>query len=381
MRRVALVTGTRAEYGLLKPVLLELNRKPEVEAGLLVTGVHLNPEYGWSKKEIEADGVPVWATIQMYGKDLGKNFASLPSALSKALSGLSAVLEETGPEIVVVLGDRLEALAGALAAFYRRTAVAHLHGGENSAFHLDDTTRHTITRLAHLHFPATQVSAERLRRTGEEDFRIHVCGAPGLDAMRNLEPRPKNEIMDAFGLSPQRPFVIFLFHPETVRWREAGHQARLILEILCARNLEILALYPNGDPGSPGIVETLKEFASRVTVRRNLAREDFLQALLAADALVGNSSCGLIEASFKGTPVLNVGERNRGREHGKNVLFVPGERKAIEKGLSRVLDPEFKKRAQKAPCPWGDGTAGKRIAEVLAEVPVDSKLLAKRLTF
>ena len=381
MRRVALVTGTRAEYGLLKPVLLELNRKAEIEAGLLVTGVHLNSEYGWSRKQIESDGVPVWATVQMYGKDLGKDFASLPSALARAVSGLSDALEETDPEIVVVLGDRLEALAGALAAFYRRTALAHLHGGENSAFHLDDTTRHAITRFAHLHFPATEASAERLRRMGEEEFRIHVCGAPGLDAIRNLEPRPKNEIMDAFGLSPRRHFVIFLFHPETARWREAGDQARRILEILCARNLEVLALYPNGDPGSPGIAETLKQFASRVTVRRNLARIDFLHALLAADALVGNSSCGLIEASFKGIPVLNVGERNRGREHGKNVVFVPSERKAIEEGLSRVLDPEFKERAKKAPCPWGDGTAGEKIAEILAEVRIDDKLLSKRLTF
>jgi UDP-hydrolysing UDP-N-acetyl-D-glucosamine 2-epimerase len=377
-RTIAVVTGTRAEYGLLRPVVEALHATPQVDVGLIATGVHLQKEYGHTIDAITADPFELWGSVPMYEK-LGEDFTGLPQALAAALHGLNQILADQRPDIVVVLGDRLEAMAAALAAFYRRIPVAHLHGGETSAFHMDDSTRHAVTRLAHLHFPATEASAERLRAMGEEDFRIHRCGAPGLDALRRLERQPKAAVMNEHGFSGERPFALFLFHPETTRWQEAGNQAATVLKSLTGAQVQVLALYPNGDPGSETIIETLKAFDSTITVRRHLPRDAFLQVLYNADVLVGNSSCGLIEACYTGTPVLHVGERNAGREHGANVIFVPIEAVAVKHGLEHVLQADFREHARRSPCPWGDGRAGRRIAEILAQVRLGPDLLAKKL--
>ena len=313
------------------------------------------------------------------------DFSMLPPALGRAVTELHRAFTAKQAELVVVLGDRLEAMAGALAAYYGRIPLAHLHGGELSDYHLDDATRHAITRLAHLHFPATEESAARLRRMGEEAYRIHAFGAPGLDALRTLEPAAKHTVLKRYGLTADRPFGIFLFHPETTQWEHAGEQARTILATLRKSNLDILALYPNGDPGSERIIKTMEAYMETsgppLVIRRHLEREQFLQALTVADVLVGNSSCGLIEASFTGTPVLNLGERNRGREHGENVVFAEIETEAINHALDQVLTEAFRSNARQAPCPWGDGTAGARIAGFLADVSLGPALLAKRLSF
>ncbi len=378
MRRIAVVTGTRAEYGLLRPVVEALHAIPHVTAGLVVTGVHLHEEYGRTIDAITEDPFDLWGTVPMYEK-LGGDFTALPRALAAGLEGLDHIYAERRPDIAVVLGDRLEAMAAALAAFYRRIPVAHLHGGETSDFHIDDSTRHAVTRLAHLHFPATELSAERLRRMGEEAFRIHRCGAPGLDALRRLQRLPKADVLTQYGFAPNKPFVLFLFHPETTRWQQAGDQAACILTVLARADVQVLALYPNGDPGSDTIIEILESHAASIAVRRHLARDDFLQALANADVLVGNSSCGLIEGSYTGTPVLHVGERNAGREHGDNVIFAPIQPAAVEHGLARAMKTAFREQARRAPCPWGDGEAGPRIAKILARVELGPELLAKRL--
>jgi UDP-N-acetylglucosamine 2-epimerase (non-hydrolysing)/GDP/UDP-N,N'-diacetylbacillosamine 2-epimerase (hydrolysing) len=378
-RRVAVVTGTRAEYGLLKTVVEALYARPDVDVGLIVTGVHLKEEYGRTRDEVTADGFPVFGEVPMY-QTLGGDFSGLPQALAAGVAGTDRALAESCVHVTVVLGDRLEALAGALAAYYRRIPLAHLHGGETSDYHLDDATRHAITRLAHLHFPATRASADRLRRHGEEPSRIHTCGAPGLDAIRRLEPPSRRRVLAHHGFADQLPLVLFLFHPESTRWQEAREHAETILKVLAERPLHVLALYPNGDPGSDGIIAALERQSSRAAVRRHLPRQEFLQALVTADVMIGNSSCGLIEASYTGTPVVHVGERNTGREHGENVLFAPIQEDAIRTALTRALSPDFKQQATRSPCPWGDGTAGERIATILAETPLTPDLLAKRLT-
>ena len=377
-RRIAVVTGTRAEYGLLRPVLEALVRRPGVKAGLIVTGVHLSREYGYTRRDIAREGFPIWAVVPIYRK-LGRDFSELPAALARATAGLDRAYRKCAAQIAVILGDRLEAFAAAQAGYFGHIVVAHIHGGEKSDHHLDDATRHAISRLAHLHFPASAESADRLARVGEEPFRIHCAGAPGLDALARMEPVPRECVAARYGLDAHRPIAVFLFHPETADWRRAGAQAARILAAMRARKLQVVALYPNGDPGSDAIIARLQRQAAPIAIRRHLPRGEFLQLLAQTDALVGNSSCGLIEASFLGTPTLNLGQRNRGREHGANVVFAPIERAAIARGLATVLAPRFKARARRAPCPWGDGTAGVKIAAVLARVKLDARLLSKRL--
>ncbi len=383
-RNIVLVTGSRSEYGLLRPIALALRNFENVEYGFAVTGCHLVDDYGRTAELVKEEGCPVWGEVPMY-ETLGGGFEQLPGALARGVLGLQKVLTERKADMVLVLGDRLEALAGALAGYFKRLAVAHVHGGETTDHHMDDSTRHAITRFAHLHFPATERSAERLRRMGEEPWRIHRCGAPGLDDIAAAGAPPKEELLARFGLDCKRPFVILLFHPETSAYLEAGSQVRCILEALRDMGVGILALYPNGDPGSELIVQELKRFeaeapAGSFFLAQHLKRKEFLQALKTADALVGNSSCGLIEASFTKTPTLNVGQRNRNREHGANVRFVPVEKQAIARALREILSPAFRSSLSGAPCPWGDGRAGERIARVLAEVRLDDRLLSKRLT-
>jgi GDP/UDP-N,N'-diacetylbacillosamine 2-epimerase (hydrolysing) len=377
-RSIAVVTGARAEFGLLVPIVAALARRRDVDVGFVITGVHLAGRYGRTRNDVVRAGFPVWAAVPMYAT-LGASFAQLPAAIAKAVRGLDRVFAARKPALVLVLGDRPEAFAAATAAYFGRIPLAHVHGGEKSDFHLDDATRHAITRLAHLHFPATRQSAARLRRMGEEPWRIHLTGAPGLDALRAM-PRPERDaVARRHGIDPARPFVTLLFHPETGAWRRAGAQARTILAELARARLQTIALYPNGDPGSDAIIRAIGARGGRIAAAAHLPRDEFAALLAATDALVGNSSCGLIEGSYLGTPVLNLGERNVGREHGANVVFAPVAPAAIRRGLATVLSARFRRRAREAPCPWGDGRAGEKIARILATVPLDARVLAKRL--
>lgn len=367
-RKVAIVTGTRAEYGLLTSLMEACQAHKNLEAGFVVTGTHFQEACGHTVDDIRRDGFPIWAECPFYDR-IGDDFDALPAALSAAIRELDRAFKATAPDMVVVLGDRLEALAGALAAYYRRIIVAHIHGGEKTDGHIDDGARHAITRLAHLHFPATEESAQRLRNMGEEDFRIHRCGAPGLDHLAKLPP--------ATSVDP--PFYMLLFHPETIKWQAAGEQTETIISALLKQPLNIVALYPNGDPGSSAIIKVLEKYASRIQLHKHMVRYEFLKALSTAKALIGNSSCGLIEACFLKAPVLHLGKRNRDREHGANVLFRPITEEAINDGLQTIQSPSFRETLQKAPCPWGDGRAGERMAAILSEVALDEALLGKKI--
>lgn len=388
MHRILVLTGVRSEFGLLAPVIEEVQATRGTSMSLAVTGVHLLHEYGHTIDEVGAAGFPIGHVIPFYEPGPITD-EGLPAAMARGVAGIARALAESDSECLVVLGDRAEAMAGALAAYAARRAVAHIHGGDKAdSGHTDEGFRHAITRLAHLHLAASEASALRLRAMGEEEWRIHRVGSPGLDAIQRELPALRAEA-NAFparvGLDTRQPLALFVFHPDRLAVARAGADARAQLDTLLDGGYRVLAVYPNSDPGSEAIIAELGRAAARapgrVAVRPSLPRREFLVALAASDVMVGNSSASLIETPAFGLPVVCVGERNRSREHAENVLFVDARPDAIAAALRRAReDRDWLARCRAARNPWGDGHASERIARILRDTPADDRLFRKLLT-
>ena len=389
MKRILVVTGARSEFGLLAPVVTALMDRADVVTTLAVTGVHLLADYGRTIEEVRAAGYRIHHEIPMYESGPLED-GLLPAALARATSGVAEALAKDEAEGVLVLGDRAEALAAALASYAAGRVVVHIHGGDRTdSGHTDEAFRHAITRFAHVHLAATEESAARLRATGEEEWRVHRVGSPGLDTvMAQLSPAvtpTESELAARFDLDPARPLALFLFHPDRLEQQRAGALATQVLDALLAENCSVVAVYPNSDPGSEAIVAAIDAARARaperIAVRTSLPRLQFLEVLAGARLMVGNSSAGLIEAPCVGLPVVNVGKRNRHREHGANVLFVDADAAGLRAALRQAAeDPRFRARCQAAGSPYGDGQSAVRIARIVAETEVDARLLGKRIT-
>ncbi len=378
MRTVGVVTGTRAEYGILLPVLRAIDSSRELDLRLFVTGMHLAEGFGHTVDLIHEDGFEPAAVIPTSSYDTTEGFAR---GVGEIIQGLSGPLREEAVDLLLLLGDRGEMLAGAVASTYLGIPVAHVHGGEQSG-HVDGVVRHAITRLAHVHLAATEISADRLARMGEETWRIHVVGAPRLDTILQRPRRPREAVLESFGLDPQRPLILLVQHPTARSRQSAGDLLRLTLEAALAFDSSLVAIYPNGDPGSREMVEILEQYARRhrFPLHKSLSEAAYLDLLGATSVLVGNSSSGIIEAPSFGVPAVNIGDRQESRERALNVLDVPHERDAIQRAIGRGLqDRDFLRRVQRCENPYGDGHASERIVGILRDLAIDQKLLERRL--
>ena len=366
VRRVAVVTGTRAEYGLLVPVMRAVAAHRSLELQTVVTGMHLLRTFGSTEREIVRDGWSIDARVPMQrGDDSPLDQAR---GLSRGIAGISAFLHDSDTDVVVVLGDRIEAMAGALASVTTGRLLAHIHGGDLAPGDIDESLRHAITKLAHLHLAATRSAARRILRMGESADRVHCVGAPGLDGLLPL--------VEA---APQRHGggVLILHH---ACGRSAAVENRVMTTILrasAATGLRQTIIYPNSDRGHRGIIDAIEAHSRRSPVRvvRSLAREAYLLELIAADVLVGNSSSGIIEAASAGTPVVNIGPRQAGRERsGSSVIDAGESATAVRAAIQRAL---AKRTISGRRTAYGDGNAGKRIARHLAVLPLDSSFRQK----
>ncbi len=375
--RVAVVTGSRAEYGLLTSAMAAIRDHPRLHLQLVVTGMHLLRSFGNTVREIERDGWKIDARVAMQRGDDSE--ADQAVGLARGVGGVAEFLCAARSDLVLVLGDRIEALAGALAAVTTGRVLAHIHGGDVAEGDLDESIRHAITKLAHVHFPATRAAAERIRRLGEPAERIIVSGAPGLDRLRariaegTARNGPSGEalvVQHAYG----RPAAV-----------EAA-AAEAVLRGVGEAGLAAHVIYPNSDRGNSGVIQAIDRcmrMAQRrhvpFTVHRSLPRDAFLDLLLRVDVLVGNSSCGLIEAPFAGTPTVDVGDRQAGRQPGGPSIVHAGEstdevRAAIERARRLVVP-------RGTASPYGDGLAGRRIADALAGLRLTPGLRRKRITY
>lgn len=371
MRRIFYVTGTRADFGLMRATLNRIHASPHLELGLLVTGMHLDSYYGGTVHEIEASGLPIVARMPVpLRSDAGGVMAR---AIAHELLGMTDVLERERPDMVLLLGDRGEMLAGAIAALHLNIPIVHIHGGELSGT-VDEPVRHAISKLAHYHFTATAGARERLIRMGELPEHIHVTGAPGLDGLVETVSRGRDELAVEAGFEPASPIALVVFHPVVQQVDQAAAQITMLLAALHAQpGLQSLILMPNADAGGEAIRRILEQQHQRCRVLSHLPRPEFINWMAAADVMIGNSSSGIIEAASLGTPVVNVGDRQHGREQSANVRNAPVERHAIEQALVAALAGGRQAVANV----YGDGKAGTRIVSLLESLPLTPELMLK----
>lgn len=385
-RVVAVITGTRAEYGLLQSSMEAIRETDNLELRTLATGMHLSPDHGNTVDEIRADGFEVTDTVHMLVA--GDTGLSMAKSLGIGIGGLAEALQNVGPDLVLVLGDRDEALAGGLAAAHMNVPVAHVHGGDSMhGAIIDDSIRHALTKFAHLHFPVSAHSAERIRKLGEEDWRIETVGAPGLDAVLDGEYADPGEVISKHGLADSdadEPLALVVQHPVTTVPEQAGDQMRATLEAVIDVGARPVVVYPNSDAGGRRMIAVIEEYAATGTVEtfKSLPRAEYLGLMAAADVMVGNSSSGIIEAPSFDLPVVDVGPRQAGRERADNTLSVPHDRDEIAEAIERMLEDEvLRRRAAECDNPYDYGGAGNRVAQRLASVELGSDLLRKRLTY
>ncbi len=382
--RVAIITGTRAEFGLLEPVLQAIQRRGRIESRLIVTGMHLLKKFGMTVNEIRDHGYSVHATVKMQsGRDDGPAEAA---AVGRAVSGIAEALDRLSCNVVLVLGDRIEAFAGACAAAVGRRVVAHIHGGDRAPGDIDEALRNAITRLAHVHLAASQDAVDRLIRMGEPPDRVHLVGAPGLDAIRafrNAEGRGRADGRLAQLLGPlvEQPFAVLLQH---ACGRDAAVEAKAVRATIAAvesNHLAGVAIWPNSDPGHDGIIRELDRLERRPAwkVFRSLVRDDYLRLVRRAALLVGNSSSGIIESASLGVNAINIGPRQAGRLRcGDSVINVSESPTAVREAVSRGLTLP---RPDPGDSVYGDGRSGERIARILERLRPGPALLGKVLTF
>ncbi|MDP3760313.1 MAG: UDP-N-acetylglucosamine 2-epimerase [Ramlibacter sp.] len=371
-RRLVYLTGTRADFGLMQGSLLRIAATPGLHLEVAVTGMHLSVAHGNTVQEVRASGLPVCAEIAL---DMGtRTGASMALGVAECLRGMTELLQRERPDFLLVLGDRGEMLAGAIAALHVGVPCVHIHGGERSGT-VDEPVRHAISKLASYHFVATEGSRERLLRMGEEEGRLFVTGAPGLDGLAELGAMAREECTRSLGLRSSAPFALAVFHPVVQQSAEAGAQTKAVVHALQRVGLPVVWLEPNADAGSREIMAALDTAplpAGSVRLR-HVPRPLFAAAMRHCEVLAGNSSAGIIEAATFGTPVLNIGDRQRLRERNPNVADAPAEAGAIESGIRAAI------AHGRWACdnPWGDGKAGERIARLLATLPAGPALLEK----
>lgn len=381
-RRICVVTGTRAEYGLLFPAMKAIETNPELELSVLVTGMHLMPEFGYTVEEIEADGFKIDAKVPTFSRE--DTVKAMAQSLGKGIIGMTDALEKIEPDILVVIADRGEALAAAISGAFMNIPVAHIHGGDISGC-IDEPTRHAITRFAHIHFPATKESADRIIRMGEEAWRVHVVGPLGIYAMTSRNFIPKNKLCKMLDLNPCKPILLVLQHPVTTQNEKADEQMNQTIEALAALEEQAVIIYPNADAGGRKIIRVIEQNMEYPFFRiyKNLAYLTFTSLMRISSVMVGNSSSAIVEAPLFGVPAVNIGLRQEGRERGGNVIDAPHEKDKIIKAIKKALfDEDFRRKVKKSANPFAVGkNGGQRIANVLASVKIDDKLLRKTLTF
>jgi UDP-hydrolysing UDP-N-acetyl-D-glucosamine 2-epimerase len=378
MRTVGVVTVGRSDYGILRPVLRALAARPELEVVLFVGGMHLRERFGLTVEEVERDGFPVAARLDFLADD--DSPVAIARATGRGVEAFADALDAVRPDLLVILGDRSEMLAAGVAALPLTIPLAHVHGGEVTVGAIDESIRHALTKLSHLHFVATAEYRRRVVQLGEEPWRVVVSGAPALDEALAFAPLADDELAER-GVRLRGPTLLVTQHPVTLALERTDEDVAAVLGAVADSGLDAVLTYPNADAGHLGIVEALERFAAsseRYTLVRNLGQHAYFTLLKRTAAMVGNSSSGIVEAASFALPVVDVGERQRGRLRARNVLHAPPERTAVAAAIAHAVSPSFRRTLDGLVNPYGDGRASERIAETLATVPLDDRLLVKR---
>lgn len=379
-RTLGFVTSARSDFGLLLPLIRQAEADPAFDTVIFATGMHFSAAHGASLSEIQASNLTS-RIIQLPIIPDGEGKEATADAMGREVSAFAQAFAGLRPDLLVVLGDRYDMIPAVIAALPMTIPVAHISGGELTEGVIDDSIRHAVTKMSHLHFPAMEEYAARLQRMGEEPWRIHVTGEPGLDVIASFPYSPRSQVFADLGLRENQPLTIFTLHPENVSEAGNGEAIHTVLDAADSVDSQIVLTYPNSDPGSAGIIEAIEAFASsrpHCVVFPSLGRNRYLNVLKQADAMVGNSSSGIVEAASFRLPVINLGDRQQGRMAPANVLNVPFERQAIVSAWRKALSADFRQELAGIKNPYGDGHAVERILSVLRTAELGAPLTRKR---
>lgn len=377
-RRIAVLTTSRADYSHLYWPLRDLSEHPDVDLHLIVMGSHLSPEFGSTVSEIEKDGFAIAARVECLlssDTDIG-----MAKTIGVAVLSLADVLGQLRPDLLLLIADRYEMLAPAAVALALRIPVAHIEGGEISQGAIDDAVRNALTKLSHVHFTSTALARRRVIAMGEEEWRVHRAGAPSLDHLRRSNLLGKDEIGRLLGIDFAKPTFVVAYHPVTIA-RETTGEADELYAALEKLDGQILFCYPNADAGSRTLIERTKAFLSireRGRLFVNLSAIRYWSLLRCVDAMIGNSSSGIMETPSFAIPTVNVGIRQQGRERARNILDAAAKAKPILQQVGIALSTEFRGSLRGMTNPYGDGHAAETITSILTTVPLGSRLLIKQ---
>lgn len=368
-RRVCVVTGTRAEFGLLKWLMWAIRAEPGLELQCLVTGAHLETRFGMTVDEIEQAGISIDAQVPILPE--GDTARSIAEAVGRGVSGIHAALEDLDPDILVILGDRFEALAAATAATIARIPIAHLHGGESTEGVIDEGIRHAVTKLSHLHFTSHAAYRTRVLQLGESPGRVWDVGALGAEAALRTASLADDELARLIGRPLEHPCLLITLHPLTLDSSADGPTADALLAALeDEREVTLIFTLPNADHNNDAIRRRILEFAHQhenAVAIPSLGQRGYLSVMRRAEAVVGNSSSGIIEAPSVGVASIDIGERQRGRIRAPSVIHCEPVATEIRSALRQARDPAFQARIARMPPIFGGGGTSARIAGILRE--------------
>jgi GDP/UDP-N,N'-diacetylbacillosamine 2-epimerase (hydrolysing) len=386
IKKIFVFTSARADYGLLRWIIKRFQGSSAFETYIIVGGTHLSEKYGYTIKEILKDNVR--NTIQLPFLSASSDATSLVSSVGNGLIQISQVFSLYKPDFLILLGDRYELLISAVGSLMYKVPILHLHGGERTEGVIDEQVRHAITKMAHIHMPSTEFYAENISKMGEEDWRIHIVGAPGLENIKKLELYSKKKILNLSGIDVDKPTTLCTYHPVTLEEEEsATWQIENLLKALSQFDLQIVFTRPNAEVGSDKIVKMIKDFVSKSANTfffDSLGSRLYLSFLKYTKAIVGNSSSGIIEAPSFHIPTVNIGNRQKGRFKPESVIQTGYSVNEITKGLKKALyDKEFLEKIKYIKNPYGDGNTSKYVIEAMKEILMipKEKLLKKKLSF
>ncbi|MCI0730290.1 MAG: UDP-N-acetylglucosamine 2-epimerase [Chloroflexi bacterium] len=379
MRTIAVVTVARSDYGYYLPILQRMRDAHDLQLCLIVGGMHLSPAFGLTVQNIEADGFTIAERVEMLVA--GSTSSAVAKSIGLGVISFGQAYARLKPDLLLLLGDRFEMLAAALAALPFAIPIAHIAGGEVTEGVMDDVIRHSLTKMSHLHFVSTERYRQRVIQMGEEPWRVIVSGAVSLDNLRSLELLSMEELEREIGISLRPAPLLVTFHPETLNLEQIAHYMEELTTALEAARLPVIFTAPNADMQFHVISEAISRYVEShddAYLVVSLGTQRYFSLMKYALAMVGNSSSGIVEAASFQLPVVNIGDRQKGRLHDRNVIDVVGERSAILNAIKQAIVPEFREGMAGLENTYGDGYASERIVRVLREVELDRQLILKQ---
>ena len=379
-RKIVVTTGARSEYGILRPVLLDIKKSKKLDLCLIVSGMHLSKKHGLTINEIKKDGFKIYKTVQM--TPTGDSSYHMSKSLGEGIIKFSEIFRKIKPDINLILGDRDEAFASALAASHMNIPNAHIHGGDKSKAGIDEYNRHAITKISNIHFTATKKSTLRVKKMGENPKYVFHTGSPSIDEIVNQSISNKKTLEKKYKVCFSGDEIILVFHPVTTETEKTQHDITNLLNSVSKFKREVIAIAPNSDAGGQIIFNTLQEYSKNhyfFQLYKSIPRKDYLGMLKYGGMLIGNSSSGIIEASYFNIPVVNIGIRQDGRESGNNTINTNNSINSITNGIKKAV--RFKDKQFKMNKIYGNGKASEKIIKILENISIDKRLIQKQIQY